>query len=286
MRKKSAGDIHNLPGSRLNQAFPFKSLINLSSFLFFLLFILPGIALMWRALIISKSSPLQDLTFFWSPFSLSLLTTALSILLIFLFGTPLAYNLARMSSPLKKIITVFVELPIVMPPVVAGLALLSTFGRKGLLGVPLEFLGLQITFTPIAVMLAQIFVGAPFYIRSAQNRFSTIPTELEESARIDGASGWCIFRTIMLPLSYRAIISGLILSWARALGEFGATILFAGNLQGKTQTMPLFIYSSLENDLGATFSTATLMLIISIGMFGITRMITRLDDEDELSSKY
>jgi molybdate transport system permease protein len=191
-----------------------------------------------------------------------------------------------MSSPLKRIITVFVELPIVMPPVVAGLALLSTFGRRGLLGVPLEFLGVQITFTPIAVILAQIFVGAPFYIRSAQNRFSSIPTELEEAARIDGASGWCIFRTIMIPLSYRAIISGLILSWARALGEFGATILFAGNLQGKTQTMPLFIYSSLENDLGATFSTATLMLVISIAMFGITRLIARLEDDEELSSTY
>lgn len=273
-------------GSRLNQVFPFKSIINFSSFLFFLLFVMPGIALIWRTFLITKSSPLNNLTTFWAPFLLSLLTTAVSILLIFLFGTPLAYNLARMSSPLKRIITVFVELPIVMPPVVAGLALLSTFGRRGLLGVPLEFLGVQITFTPIAVILAQIFVGAPFYIRSAQNRFSSIPTELEEAARIDGASGWCIFRTIMIPLSYRAIISGLILSWARALGEFGATILFAGNLQGKTQTMPLFIYSSLENDLGATFSTATLMLVISIAMFGITRLIARLEDDEELSSTY
>lgn len=273
-------------GSRLNQVFPFKSIINFSSFLFFLLFVMPGIALIWRTFLITKSSPLNNLTTFWAPFLLSLLTTAVSILLIFLFGTPLAYNLARMSSPLKRIITVFVELPIVMPPVVAGLALLSTFGRRGLLGVPLEFLGVQIAFTPIAVILAQIFVGAPFYIRSAQNRFSSIPTELEEAARIDGASGWCIFRTIMIPLSYRAIISGLILSWARALGEFGATILFAGNLQGKTQTMPLFIYSSLENDLGATFSTATLMLVISIAMFGITRLIARLEDDEELSSTY
>ena len=273
-------------GSRLNQVFPFKSIINFSSFLFFLLFVMPGIALIWRTFLITKSSPLNNLTTFWAPFLLSLLTTAVSILLIFLFGTPLAYNLARMSSPLKRIITVFVELPIVMPPVVAGLDLLSTFGRRGLLGVPLEFLGVQITFTPIAVILAQIFVGAPFYIRSAQNRFSSIPTELEEAARIDGASGWCIFRTIMIPLSYRAIISGLILSWARALGEFGATILFAGNLQGKTQTMPLFIYSSLENDLGATFSTATLMLVISIAMFGITRLIARLEDDEELSSTY
>lgn len=286
MRQKSIDHNYSSLRSRLNRVIPFNSLVNISSFLFFLLFVMPGIALIWRTILISRTSPLKDITTFWVPLSLSLLTTAVSILLIFLLGTPLAYHLARMSTPLKKIITVFVELPIVMPPVVAGLALLSTFGRRGLLGVPLEFLGIQLTFTPIAVIITQIFVGAPFYIRSAQNRFISIPTELEEAARIDGASGWCIFRTIMIPLSYRAIISGLILSWARALGEFGATILFAGNLQGKTQTMPLFIYSSLENDLGATFSTATLMLIISITMFGITRLIGKLEDDDELSSSY
>ncbi|MEJ2485068.1 MAG: ABC transporter permease subunit [Anaerolineales bacterium] len=155
-----------------------------------------------------------------------------------------------------------------------------------MLGAVFNFLGLQITFTPIAVIIAQIFVGAPFYIRSAQNRFSTIPKELEESARIDGASNWCIFRTIILPLSYKAIISGLILSWARSLGEFGATILFAGNLRGRTQTLPLFIYSSLENDLGTTFISASIMLLISLILFTLTRIITRLDDEEKLSSSY
>lgn len=268
------------------QIFAFKYLINFLAFIFVLFFILPGISLILRALTTDQSSPQTLLSSIIGPFSLSMVTTAISVFIIFLFGTPLAYNLARYKSPLKKFFTIFIELPIVMPPVVAGLALLSTFGRKGLLGLPLEILGLELTFTPIAVIIAQIFVGAPFYIRSAQDRFSNLPTELEESARIDGASNWCIFRTIMLPLSQRAIISGLILSWARSLGEFGATILFAGNLKGKTQTLPLFIYSSLENNLGVTFSSASLMLVISLILFSITRFLTNQDDEEIIASNY
>ena len=266
--------------------FPFKFIINFSSALLLTLFLLPGLSLIIRAITIKSIN--HDSVFYEiiTPLTLSLFTTAISVFIIFILGTPLAYNLARKKNILKRIISIFIELPIVMPPVVAGLALLSTFGRRGLLGAAFNFLGLQITFTPIAVIIAQIFVGAPFYIRSAQNRFSTIPKELEESARIDGASNWCIFRTIILPLSYKAIISGLILSWARSLGEFGATILFAGNLRGRTQTLPLFIYSSLENDLGTTFISASIMLLISLILFTLTRIITRLDDEEKLSSSY
>ena len=269
-----------------NLFFPFKFIINFSSALLLTLFLLPGLSLIIRAITIKSTN--HDSVFYEiiTPLTLSLFTTAISVFIIFILGTPLAYNLARKKNILKRIISIFIELPIVMPPVVAGLALLSTFGRRGLLGAVFNFLGLQITFTPIAVIIAQIFVGAPFYIRSAQNRFSTIPKELEESARIDGASNWCIFRTIILPLSYKAIISGLILSWARSLGEFGATILFAGNLRGRTQTLPLFIYSSLENDLGTTFISASIMLLISLILFTLTRIITRLDDEEKLSSSY
>jgi molybdate transport system permease protein len=286
MQTNKPPDITKQIRSRINFFFSFNFFSTTSSLIFFLLFILPGFSLIWRA--ITNSNPGQPTNFDYivTPLSLSLVTTACSILIIFIFGTPLAYNLARMKNPIKRFITVFIELPIVMPPVVAGLALLSTFGRRGLLGAPLDIFGLQLTFTPIAVIIAQIFVGAPFYIRAAQNRFSSIPSELEESARIDGASDWCIFRTIMIPLSYRAIISGLILSWARGLGEFGATILFAGNLQGKTQTLPLFIYSSLENDLGATFMSASLMLVISLCLFGLTRIFTKLDDDEVLASNY
>jgi len=273
---------YNKINSTSKKFFAFKFLLNSSSAILILLFILPGISLILRAATISRTGQSSVFQTIINPLSLSLITTALSVLFVFLLGTPLAYNLSKMQHPIKRVISIFVELPIVMPPVVAGLALLSTFGRRGLLGAPLDFLGLQLTFTPIAVIIAQIFVGAPFYIRTVQNQFSTIPQEVEESARIDGASNWCIFRTIILPLSHRAIISGLILSWARSLGEFGATILFAGNLKGKTQTLPLFIYSSLENDLGATFSSASLMLIISLSLFAITRLITKIDIGEKL----
>lgn len=272
--------------SKGNFLFPFKFITNISSTLLITLFLLPGASLIIRAITIKNSN--HDSLFYeiTTPLTLSFITTAISVFIVFILGTPLAYNLARKKNLFKRIISIFIELPIVMPPVVAGLALLSTFGRRGLLGFAINFLGLQITFTPIAVIIAQIFVGAPFYIRAAQNRFSTIPNELEESARIDGASNWCIFRTIMLPLSYKAIISGLILSWARSLGEFGATILFAGNLKGRTQTLPLFIYSSLENDLGTTFMSASIMLLISLTLFALTRIITRLDDEEKILSSY
>jgi len=270
----------------IKDLYSFKFVIYAISVFFFLFFILPGFSLIWRAYKINSTFSLQGLQSIWTSLSLSLTTTGVSVLLIFFLGTPLAYNLARMKSTVNRFLTAFIELPIVLPPVVAGLALLSTFGRQGLLGTYLDVFGLQITFTPIAVVIAQIFVGAPFYIRSTQNRFSAIPKEIEESARIDGASGWCVFRTIIIPLSSRAIISGLILSWARALGEFGATILFAGNLEGKTQTMPLFIYNSLESDLGATFTSASLMLVLSLALFGLTRFLTNFDDEEVLATGY
>ncbi|MCB0033882.1 MAG: ABC transporter permease subunit, partial [Anaerolineales bacterium] len=172
------------------------------------------------------------------------------------------------------------ELPIVMPPVVAGLALLSAFGRRGLLGAPLAELNITITFTWWAVVLAQVFVSAPFYIRAAQTRFSSLPRELEEAASIDGADGWRVLWYVTLPLSGRALIIGLVLSWARALGEFGATILFAGNLQGRTQTMPLLVYGALERDLNATFISALILLTLAGTALGVTRWLTRLDDRD------
>jgi molybdate transport system permease protein len=216
-----------------------------------------------------------------SSLALSLTTTIISILIIVVLGTPYAYLLARREFQLKRLVATFVELPIVMPPVVAGLALLAAFGRRGLLGHSLEFFNLQLTFTPAAVILAQVFVAAPFFIRTAQNRFNAIPCELEEAARMDGADSWVVFWAIFLPLSGKALLAGLILSWARALGEFGATILFAGNFQGKTQTIPLFIYSALERDLGATYLTAGLMLALAAVLLGMLRWLTRLENGNE-----
>lgn len=247
------------------------------------LFVLPLIALIWRAVILVDGQPDLGHSSLGSSLSLSLLTTSVSMLLIVLFGTPLAYVLSRHQFRCKRVLAVLIELPIVMPPVVAGLALLSAFGRKGLLGAPLSFLGIQLPFTPMAVIIAQVFVSSPFFIRAAQSSFNTLSPEIEEAARIDGASAWKTFRQIMLPLSSPALLSGLLLSWARALGEFGATILFAGNLVGSTQTMSLLVFSALERDLGATYITALILLGLAAVLLGGMRILARLDNGEHVS---
>lgn len=270
---------HIMPPSKSDRLFRYAFILLTAIMLMILA--LPAFALIWRAADFVSSDYLMELAPLFASLILSLTTTFISIFLIILFGTPLAYFLAWRDFRFKKLLATFVELPIVMPPVVAGLALLAAFGRRGLLGPTLEIFNLQITFTPAAVILAQVFVAAPFFIRTAQNRFNAIPSELEEAARIDGASDWVIFWAIMLPLSAKALLAGLILSWARALGEFGATILFAGNFQGKTQTIPLFIYSALERDLGATYMTAALMLALTAVLLGLVRWLTRLESGTE-----
>lgn len=196
--------------------------------------------------------------------ALSLTTTSLSAALTVLFGTPLAFIFARWQFRFKRLLNVLVELPIVLPPAVAGLALLITLGRRGFLGPALDSAGVDIAFTTSAVVLAQTFVAAPFYIRTAQVGFQNVPVEIENAARVDGASGWALFRFITLPLALRALAAGLTLSWARALGEFGATILFAGSLQGRTQTMPLLIYNVLERDLDAAIWTGLILVLLAL----------------------
>lgn len=194
---------------------------------------------------------------------LSLITTALSTLLTLLFGTPLAYVLARWKFPLRRLVRVLVELPIVLPPTVAGLALLLTMGRRGLLGPTLETIGVTLPFTTAAVIIAQMFVSAPFYIIAAQVGFQSIPREIEDAARVDGAAGLTMFRQITLPLSRTALAAGLTLSWARALGEFGGTILFAGSIAGRTQTMPLLVYNVLESNIDAAIWASLILLMLA-----------------------
>jgi molybdate transport system permease protein len=205
--------------------------------------------------------------------SLSFVTTVSTTALTLIFGTPLAYAFARWHFPLRRFLNVLVELPIVLPPAVAGLALLTTFGRRGLLGPALGALGISLPFTTMAVVLAQTFVSAPFYIRAAQVGFESVPREIEDAARVDGAGGWALFRLVTLPLAGRALVAGLVLSWARALGEFGATILFAGSLQGRTQTMPLLIYNVLERDLNAALWTGVLLVSMALAALLISRAL-------------
>jgi molybdate transport system permease protein len=202
---------------------------------------------------------------------LSMLTTFSVVVLTLLFGSPLALMLARRRFRGIGLLDSLVDLPIVLPPAVAGLALLLTFGRRGLLGTPLEAIGIELPFTTVAVVLASLFVAAPFYVRAARSGFLAVPRELEEAARVEGASEWQVFRFVSVPVAGPALFGGAILCWARALGEFGATIMFAGQFIGRTQTMPLAIYAALESDLDAALGLSVLLLAISFGLLVLFR---------------
>ncbi len=192
--------------------------------------------------------------------SLSLVTTLSTTALAVLLGTPIAYLLARRPSRFRHLVDTLVDLPMVLPPAVAGVALLLAFGRRGLLGGTFAALGIEIAFTQLAVVMAQLFVAAPFYVKAATVGFASIEPELKEAAALDGADGWQIFRFVVLPLSWSAMVSGAAVTWARALGEFGATIIFAGNYPGRTQTMPLAIYIGFELDLEVAITLSAILI--------------------------
>ncbi|MFN2199373.1 MAG: ABC transporter permease [Anaerolineales bacterium] len=194
---------------------------------------------------------------------LSLRTTFISLLIILLGGTPLAYLLARFDFPLRGLVDTLVDLPTVLPPAVAGVALLIAFGRMGTFGPALMLLGIEIPFTSAAVIMAQVFIAAPFYVRSAAIGFAAIDPELEQSAGLDGANAWQVLRHVTLPLARTALLGGAVLAWARALGEFGATIIFAGNFPGRTQTMPLAIYLGFEFDMNIALTLSVLLVGVS-----------------------
>jgi len=197
---------------------------------------------------------------------LSFFTTLCSLALMLAFGTPLAYVLGRYRFRGKRILETLVEVPLVMPPAVAGVALLLAFGRRGLLGPAAEGLGLELAFSTAAVVLAQSFVASPFYVKAAKSAFQSVPVELEDSAATEGAGRWARFAHVVLPLALPGIAGGAVMAWARALGEFGATILFAGNFQGRTQTMPLAIYTALESDLNAAIVLSAILVVASFAL--------------------
>jgi molybdate transport system permease protein len=195
--------------------------------------------------------------------ALSLRTSTWATLASVLLGTPVAYLLARRNFPGRLLVDNLIDLPIVLPPAVAGLALLLTFGRRGWLGVWLDGLGVRITFTEVAVIIAQTFIAVSLFIRAASIGFAAIEPELEDAASIDGANRWQTFWNISLPLSRKAMLTGVALAWARALGEFGATIIFAGNFPGRTQTMPLAIYLGFELDLDVAVTLSVILVSFS-----------------------
>ena len=194
---------------------------------------------------------------------LSLRTSTWATLAAVLLGTPLAYLLARREFRGRLLLDNLIDLPIVLPPAVAGLALLLVFGRRGWVGAPLDALGLRITFTQLAVVMAQTFIAVPLLVRAAVIGFAAVEPELEDAAAIDGANGWQVFRRISLPLARRSLLTGVALAWARALGEFGATIIFAGNFPGRTQTMPLAIYLGFEMELGVAVGLSVILVGVS-----------------------
>lgn len=189
----------------------------------------------------------------------SLLSTLVSVVCIVLFTTPLAFWIARRQTPTAHALEVLVQLPIVMPPSVVGLALLMAFGSHGLFAPLFSSMGVNIAFTPCAVVIAQFVVAAPFFLRSAASAFRGVDRELELVAQSLGSSPKSTFFRITLPLAAPGLAAGFSLCWARALGEFGATLLFAGNLPGVTQSMPVAILSAFESNLSIALALSLLL---------------------------
>lgn len=203
--------------------------------------------------------------------SLSLRTSAASTALCILVGVPMALVLARTSFAGQAVVRSLVLLPLVLPPVVGGLALLYTFGRRGLLGHTLEVLDIRIAFSTIAVVLAQTFVALPFLVVSLEGSLRTAGHRYETVAASLGASPTTVFRRVTLPLVMPGLLAGAVLSFARAMGEFGATITFAGSLQGVTRTLPLEIYLQRESDPDAAVALALVLVVFAIVVITIAR---------------
>ena len=237
------------------------------------LFITPVATLLGRALTSGAFGDSVRSSVVLEALRLSMLTTFISLMITTGLGTPLAYLLARRRTRLTALIEVLVDLPLVLPPSVAGLGLLLAFGRRGLVGESLDAAGLAIPFTTVAVVLAQVFVAAPFYVRAARAAIGSVPRDLEDAARVDGASEVRVFVEVTLALARPGISAGLVMSWARSLGEFGATILFAGNVIGRTQTLPLVVYAEFQaGDLDAAIAAAAVLVFAAISVLVAVRL--------------
>ena len=247
--------------------------LSIAAAIFALFLALPVVTLLARAALdgslahVARSSPVL------AALALSLATTAVSLVVTVAVGLPLAVVLARRSFRGKWLVEAIVDLPIVLPPAVAGLALLLVFGRRGLLAEPLQSVGLDIAFTTVAVILAQTFVSAPFFVRAARSGIAGVERDLEDAARVDGASELHVFRDVTVPLAGATLAAGLVMSWARSLGEFGATIMFAGNVEGRTQTLPLVVYAQFQaGELDASIAAAAILVLAALGVLIAVRV--------------
>jgi molybdate transport system permease protein len=235
---------------------------------------IPLVALAWRALESGELSENLTSDLVLDALRLSAITSTFTLLIAMLLGTPLAYLMARREFRGKAIVEVLIDLPIVLPPTVAGVALLVALGRRGVIGQWLDEMGMQVAFTTTAVLLAQLFVSAPFYIRTVKAGFEAVEPVYEGMAWTLGASPWRAFRRVVLPLAWPSIVAGSVLCWARALSELGATLIFAGNFQGRTQTMPLAIISAFES--GRSIDVPIALSIILVAAAGILLLLLRL----------
>jgi molybdate transport system permease protein len=252
-------------------AFP-RSLLLLVSLPLLLFLLIPLLALLLRVELRSLLENLAQPNVV-AAINLSMATTLITTLIALLAGTPIAFLLARRQFRGRGVLDTLVDLPMVLPPSVAGIALLIAFGRRGIVGQYFDDLGISIAFTQVAVVLAQTFVAAPFYVKSAAAGFASVDRELEQAAAIDGAGPLRVFSAITLPLSWPALVGGLVMTWARALGEFGATIIFAGNFPGRTQTMPLAIYLGFELDFNIAITLSAILLAASFAVLFVVKRL-------------
>jgi molybdate transport system permease protein len=229
-----------------------------------LVFVVPLAGLLWRAPWSSAWSVLstpEARTALRLSLETSLAATAIAIVL----GVPLAWIQARVSYPGRNLVRALTLLPMVLPPVVGGIALLLALGRRGLVGQYLDHVGVHLPFHVTGAVLAETFVAMPFLVVTVEAAFRSVDRRFEDAARTLGSSRWKVFRRVTLPMIRPSLVAGAVLCWARALGEFGATITFAGNAQGKTQTLPLFVYATLEgSDPDAAIILSLVLVAVSL----------------------
>jgi molybdate transport system permease protein len=241
--------------------------------LFVVFLALPIVALLARAVSDGALGSTAGSSAVLTALGLSLASTLVSLLVTVAVGLPLAVVLARRRFTGQWLVEAILDLPIVLPPAVAGLALLLVLGRRGLIGGALDQAGVEVAFTTAAVVIAQVFVSAPFFVRSARAGIAAVDGDLEDAARVDGATEPRLFWAVTLPLAAPALAAGLVMSWARALGEFGATIMFAGNVLGRTQTLPLVVYSEFQGgDLDASIAAAATLVVAALGVLLAVRL--------------
>lgn len=203
---------------------------------------------------------------------LSAITTSVTLVVVITLGTPLAWLLARGTHPLLPWVRALVTVPLVLPPVVGGVALLAAWGRTGVLGAPMDqAFGVTVPFTTLAVIVAEVFVALPFYVIAVEGSMRGLDPRYDAIAATLGASPWRTFTRVVVPSVAPGMAAGAALAWARALGEFGATITFAGNFPGRTQTVPLAVFTALEQDPDAALALSVLMLAICVLVLGALR---------------